>query len=257
MKYAINCLLGLAVFASIVPRAMAQGCRLDMTPYYNVYATESTDGTNVYTSVLTDGYANFQPSAGCNGQGVTHQPRSYNLISTTGGWGYGTPACISCYLSYENNQQVPLNADGGYGDYPPFVWEGEVFCSVAGDFFDQYSGTPPNNCDFTIVPDYLDAAYCDGIRHSTGVYQAQVVPSLGQCGFVPSSSTCSWRVVSGDISDISNTNNMNSLSASCEADYIAGNLNGQTAGVVEWTMTLQLSAATITHTQEATVYCPQ
>jgi hypothetical protein len=144
MRHAINCLLGLALCASIGPCAMAQGCGLDMTPHYSAYATESTDATNVYTSVLSDGYADFQPSAGCTGQGVTHQPRAYNVIGTTGGWGYGTASCITCYLSYQNDQQVAYNL-AGEDDFPPWNWEGEVFCSVAGVFFSEGPGPFPTN----------------------------------------------------------------------------------------------------------------
>ena len=207
--------------------------------------------------MLSDGYAGFTPSAGCTGNGVTHQPRSYNALSTKGGWGYGTASCITCYLSYQNDQQVPMDGDGGTGDYPPFIWTGEVYCSLAGVFWSLGGGAPPNNCDFKIVPDASVASSCNGVGHTTQAYQAKITPSLGACGLVPASSSCSWAVTgNSDISYVDNTENITSLSATCDAVYIAGNLKGSDPGTVQWTMTLQLSSATITHTQDATVSCP-
>jgi hypothetical protein len=147
MRYAIGCILFPALLALVVPGARAQGCVLDMHPYYSGYATETTDFSNVYTTVLSDGYSTFTPSAGCTGSGVTHQPRAYNVLGSTGGWGYGTASCITCYLSYQNNQQVAYNETGD-DDYPPWVWQTEIFCSLAGDFSNNAPGPHPVN--FTV-----------------------------------------------------------------------------------------------------------
>jgi hypothetical protein len=152
MRYAVAAALALCFLVG--PSAMAQGCRLDMTPHYSGYATESTDSSNVYTSVVSDGYANFEPSAGCSGQGITHQPRAYNVIGGTGGWGSGTAECISCYLSYQNNQQVSY-FEAGDDDYPTWVWETEIYCSVVGDFFNVSPGPIPVNFDLETWSDAI------------------------------------------------------------------------------------------------------
>jgi len=68
MRLTITLLLGMICALTAVnatARSRPQGCALDMTPHYSVYANESTDGAYGYTSVLTDGYADFTPSAGC------------------------------------------------------------------------------------------------------------------------------------------------------------------------------------------------
>ena len=255
MKYAMNWLFGLILCLFMVSSAKAQGCALDMTAHYSVYATETTDDTNVYATVLTDGYANFTPSAGCSGSGATHQPRSYNVISTTGGWGYGTAGCITCYLSYQNNQQVADDADGGAGDYPPFVWQGEIFCSIVGDFFSSGRGTPPNECDFTINPQGVSGVPCNNGESTSTAYVATIKPSASQCSFNATNSSCSWKVVSGAI-DYQGNDSSKLNFETCSASYFAGpGTSGEQVGVVEWTMSLVLGRATITHKQTADVYC--
>src|SRR6516225_4411338 len=135
MKSPIAILLGTIICFVAPANARAssrpQGCRLDLTPHFSVYANESTDGTYIHTSVLTDGYADFTPSAGCTGQGAVHTPQSYNLINSTGGWGSGTSGCMTCYLSYENDQSI-LPSPGV--DYE-FDYQGQVACSIFGVFW--------------------------------------------------------------------------------------------------------------------------
>src|SRR5262249_44267341 len=98
-------ILALIIFACL-GSAMGQGCALDMEPHFSSYATASGDSTHIYTSVVTSGYANFTTSASCSGQGIIHTPSAYNLIGSTGGWGSGQGGCVSCYLSYTNNQSI-------------------------------------------------------------------------------------------------------------------------------------------------------
>lgn len=164
---------------------------------------------------------------------------------------------MSCYLSYQNNQQVPLDADGGYGDYPPFIWQGEIFCSVVGVFWGLGGGSPPNNCDFTIAPAAVTGAYCNGTQNATA-YTATIKPSASDCSYNYSLSSCSWTVVSGDIDYVSNTPNLQY--ESCTANYFAGPAGappptGTETGTIQFQMTLQLGQAAITHTQTAAVYC--
>jgi hypothetical protein len=136
MRFSIALLLAMLICGATAVNATAtspagQGCRLDLTPHFNVYANESTDGTRIYTSVLTDGYADFTPSAGCTGQGAVHTPKSSNIVGSTGGLGSGTSGCMSCYLSYENDQSiVPTEAT----DYE-FDYQGQVVCSIFGAFY--------------------------------------------------------------------------------------------------------------------------
>jgi hypothetical protein len=119
------------VFFAYLGTALGQGCLLDMEPHYSSYGTVSGDSTHIYTSVVASGYADFTPSASCSGQGIIHTPKAYNLIGSTGGWGSGTGGCISCYLSYTNNQSIVAAKNTLY----PFNFQGEIICSIAGVFF--------------------------------------------------------------------------------------------------------------------------
>jgi hypothetical protein len=105
--------------------ANAQGCRLDYTPNYAIYENESTDGTNIYTSVLVDGSTTGSPSAGCDYPNAQHTPMAYNVTGSTGGWLTGTPGYMTSYLSVQNNQEVPGAPGIIYLDA-----DGEVICSV-------------------------------------------------------------------------------------------------------------------------------
>lgn len=104
-----------------------------MYPHYDVYASYSYDGTNVHTSVVTDGYA----SGCCIPPSVTHQPVSYNWTGSVGSWDYGTPKCWTCYISTENDQTVAASE----GDEVEFDSEGVVICSEVGTFYDSAETT--------------------------------------------------------------------------------------------------------------------
>lgn len=120
------CLLVLAM--GLVRTSFAQGCRVTMNPSYGTYQTYSTNGTQIYASVLVDGSAGCQPSLECNCSGAVHTPEAYNELGTVGGWGSGTPGCVNCYLSYQNNQSVTPTGN----EQVPWSAEGEVNCSLAG-----------------------------------------------------------------------------------------------------------------------------
>ena len=100
-----------------------------MTPHYDMYTSQSYDGTKIYTSVLTDGYT----SGCCIPPTVQHTPSSYNVIGAVGGWGYGNPDCWTCNISYENDQSIAASSGTEY----EFDAEGEVDCSLAGLFYDS------------------------------------------------------------------------------------------------------------------------
>ncbi|MBV8675246.1 MAG: hypothetical protein JOZ33_17615 [Acidobacteriaceae bacterium] len=96
----------LCLFFGFVHSSHAQGCRADYTFSYATYVTGSTDGTNIYTTVLTDGSGSGSPGPGCNYPNARHTASSYNLLGSTGGWVYGNPGYMTGYLSAENDQQI-------------------------------------------------------------------------------------------------------------------------------------------------------
>ena len=174
----------LAILALIVftcfRSAMGQGCALDMEPHFSSYGTASGDSTHIYTYVVTSGYANFYPSASCSGQGIIHSPSAYNLIGSTGGWKSGNGACVSCYVSYTNNQTIVAAKNTLY----PFNFQGEIICSVAGVFFattqTQDNVIKPNGaCGAIVVAGtHHSPTKCD---NGATTYHAQVTlnPSSG------------------------------------------------------------------------------
>jgi hypothetical protein len=135
VKISLTCIL-LGAFGCT--GTLAQGCGIAMTKNYSSYQTESTDGQNIYTSVLIDGSATCQATPSCPCSSAVHTPKALNQLGATGGWGSGSGECVSCYLTYQNNQSV-----GGGDDGTSFVFEAdtEVHCSLAGTF---YSGYFPN-----------------------------------------------------------------------------------------------------------------
>lgn len=126
----IMCLL--ACVLGLVRCSLAQGCGVDMTQDYSGYGTYTIDGNNrIYTAVVVDGYATCTPSPDCPCNTATHTPKAYNKLSTVGGWGSGTPGCVTCYLSYQNNQSIA----GTPGVTYDFTFAGEIDCSIVGVFW--------------------------------------------------------------------------------------------------------------------------
>jgi len=130
-------LLILAVLALFAGGAWAQ-CVPTGLHYANYNSqTLSIDGTTVYSTVQTSGYATMMGSCPPN---VTHTPKAYNYMknmgtgAAVGGQYYsGTPGCPSCNISVTNTLSLPVQ---------PFVSTAieatvgsQVSCSVAGLFF--------------------------------------------------------------------------------------------------------------------------
>lgn len=121
--------------AFAAPFVRAQGCRSLYTFNYDSYATESTNGTNIFTTVITDGSGSGDP-LGCNFPNVKHTPSSYNTITptggtTVGGWVNGSTGSMTSYLYSRNDQQVAATPGMTYD----FSGEGEVICSVFGELY--------------------------------------------------------------------------------------------------------------------------
>jgi hypothetical protein len=124
------CLVACLLLGS-VQLGRAQGCRLDYTFHYDMYLTESTDGTNIFTTVVTDGSTSGNGSAGCSYPGATHVVNSYNKIGSAGGWKYGPTGYMTGYQSVENDEQIVAQPGVIY----TFSGEGQVICSVFGTIF--------------------------------------------------------------------------------------------------------------------------
>ncbi len=119
--------------ARLRPAAYFQGkgggsCGSWMNPGYDTYASQSTDGTYLYTSVLLDGTTSGTCPPGCECSGVTHQPYVYNSLHGTGGWLVGSSVPWNGYISTENDQSIPLTDGTEY----QFTSESEVECSASG-----------------------------------------------------------------------------------------------------------------------------
>lgn len=102
-----------------------------------------TGGTNgnatghILTSVLTDGSASMSVNTQydwCQGAQqqlptATHTPYATNTVNGVGGSNAGTSQCVTCYLSYQNNEDsgaVPV------GQEVSFDYSGSVQCSIGG-----------------------------------------------------------------------------------------------------------------------------
>jgi hypothetical protein len=146
MKYTKFLVIGFALCVFFARSADAQ-CYFVYSANYGVYNSESTDGTNIFTSVLTDGSASMTIGGGNCGPGyqimqnqinsASHTPRAYNVVAGIGGWGTGTSNCVNCYLSYQNDQNFTAAADGT--EYE-FDWTGDVLCTVGGEIFSSGGG---------------------------------------------------------------------------------------------------------------------
>jgi hypothetical protein len=133
-RYTIPVGLGplLAVFFS--GSVQAQDYTLCLHPNFTLnyedYANVSTDGTYLYTSVITDGSASMGYYPAYCGTPM-HTPKAYNMIGGVGGWGGGPAGCATCYISYQNNQSIAATQGTDY----EFDWTGEVDCSMGGIIF--------------------------------------------------------------------------------------------------------------------------
>ncbi len=140
VKYARLVVMGF-VFCVLFSGTASAQCYFVYSANYAVYTSESYDGNNLFTSVLTDGSASMTIGGGNCGPGyqimqnqinsATHTPSAYNVIGGTGGWGTGSSGCVNCYLSYQNNQSIAATPGTDY----QFQEGGQVYCSVGGTIF--------------------------------------------------------------------------------------------------------------------------
>jgi hypothetical protein len=112
-------------------------------------------------------------------------------------------------------------------------------------------------CDFDLSPEgSVTASSCDGTTSNRQTFVAIGIPS--GCQVVPSESSCSGFSSGGNVSVQSTTNNISSLSASCQVQYTASGVSGQSAGRLGFTMRLSFypSSAVVAHTVRPSVNCP-
>lgn len=200
---------GVIVLASIafplhksVQQVMAQGCSSWMTPQYDTYQSESTDGSNIYTSVSVDGTATGQCPIGCSCSGVQHHASVNNVIGSVGGAESGPYVPWNGYVNFENDQTMPATVGQEY----TFNGQGEVICTAVGILYIAYLASnrvaiaetsertlsgpipPADNCNL--------AAYCYG-----GVTPRCFSSSWHVTGTCPPYWTCytlSYRLAPGD-----------------------------------------------------------
>lgn len=140
MKRIVTLLLcfGIALLAGVIwlPRFVhkplaQQGCNW-MQPEYSTYAGFSTDGSNLYTSVVLDGTTSgYCPYGSGACSGFQHGPGAYNLLGSTGGWGYGPWVLWNSYISYQNDQSIPATDGVSY----TFQSQGQVQCVCVGTIY--------------------------------------------------------------------------------------------------------------------------
>jgi len=131
-------LLLVVLLAGYSRLAMGQGCGVVMTKNYNAYVSSSSDGSYIYTSVTLEGSATCSQTPSCPCSTATHTPKVLNEVGGVGGWIYGSPTCVSCYVSLQNNQALVAAA----GTTSTVTWEGDITCSIAGLFYDKGGSGP-------------------------------------------------------------------------------------------------------------------
>lgn len=164
-----------------VQQVMAQGCSSWMTPQYSTYDSESTDGSNIYTSVSVDGTATGQCPVGCSCSGVQHHASVNNVVGSVGGTENGPYVPWNGYVDFENDQTMPATVGQEY----TFNGQGEVLCTAVGILYIAYLasryvsiaattfrsspfGQPGPNCDVTpacsggVTPRCTTAVVVDG-----------------------------------------------------------------------------------------------
>jgi hypothetical protein len=179
MRTVLRSLLFLCLLVCAARISHAQGCRTIYFANYSTYATESSDGTNIFTTVLTDGSTTGgPPGPGCPMGPAFHYATSTNTINSVGGTMNGAHQCVGCYLSVQNNQQVPAQEGIDYN----FYGAGTVICSVAGTWWgggadpmgvglhrtSYQSDGSPTNCTLTPTCPAGQTPVCGAQSFSTG-----------------------------------------------------------------------------------------
>lgn len=121
------------VTLSATQSVFAQQCYITYTPYFSSYANVTADDTNIYTAVGIDGSGVMTTSGSCPYLGgIYHYSTLVNSIgNVSSGWVSGNQQCPDCYVSDEQDEELPYDPDTDY----PFSWEADMNCSVAGAFF--------------------------------------------------------------------------------------------------------------------------
>ena len=126
---------GVCLYAPI--SVFGQGCGVVMTKNYSFYDSYTADQSHIYTSALVEGSASCDPTPECPCNTAHHTPQAYNKLGSVGGWSSGTPQCVNCYISYENDQSIVATPGTDY----LFSFEGEIECSIAGVFWTGTNGS--------------------------------------------------------------------------------------------------------------------
>ena len=198
MKSAIHLITGILMCSLWAVTTDAQ-CQFSYSPNYGVYTSESTDGTNLYASVLTDGNSSMSVVGGCPDgvrnamiqaiNSASHTPNSYNVLGGVGGWNSGSSGCVSCYISYQNNQSI---ASATPGTEYEFDWSGQVSCSAGGTIFAssgsgfislhrtvyKYASIANNVCTYTV--------FCPNSTHVCGPDAVTVEAPCAETYFITS-----------------------------------------------------------------------
>lgn len=125
-----------------------------MNPQYSSYTTWTTDGTNIYQTVVVEGQTTgscsytYTCNCGTYGQGcqqctgyypgcvgATHTPKIDNFLDGNGGWSTGPSQDPFTYMSYQTTVSAPVAA----GQLMPSQTEAEVICPSLGVILDVVS----------------------------------------------------------------------------------------------------------------------
>jgi hypothetical protein len=122
----------------------------------------------------------------------------------------------------------------------------------------SYEGTAPATiCSFTISPQDITNAICNGTTVNTVSFQPNIIPSPSACPLTAATSSCSFDTT-GNISpnDADSGDYLDSASGPyCVAAYLASGSSGQDAGTIIFQMTLALNQKPVPGSQTAEVVC--
>jgi hypothetical protein len=143
---------------------------------------------------------------------------------------------------------------------PLVVWTGEM-CTGAPESCPVEvlgAGSSGSVCDFDIRPKTVSSGDCTGVKKQKVVFAANVTPSLTECNWIESGSSCSVTSSGNvDITVDSPVNNFSNGTPTCTVYYFSGPKQPDgTAGTISMTFSLQFGTSTVEHTQDAPVSCP-
>ncbi len=140
MRASILSFLAVVFLAAASTGAAAQSC-LTISTDYASYMSGSTDGVNLYASVLLDGsaYMEVQPYPYCEPienelSSVTHTPLVGVTLGSNNYPARGESGCPDCYIEAETDGTI---ANATQGEDYNCTWYAEVDCSFAGLIFNS------------------------------------------------------------------------------------------------------------------------